>query len=258
MLHSKGKEKARRPATFWGAHWLSSGLIWRGNFNPGCLGRIMDSGTLITSGPAPRLICLIQSKSSRAFITPTLSLSGRHRITARKTTGNPSPNMPAPLDINKDAVRLLVIQYGPRETARMLDLPQPTVQAWSARYGWLKERDGKPLLPKLQPCATNSPADALVTSMKEDAHKGRAAALRLARRKLEHLERKDDDELLLPELVSAAHQTTKDAALAGSWANQAPTAKVSLTITGQHQIALDCESQVVECKWEDSTDSEPI
>lgn len=45
--------------------------------------------------------------------------------------------MPAKLEIDREQVRLLVIQHGVRETAKMLGLPYQTVGSWSSRFGWI-------------------------------------------------------------------------------------------------------------------------
>src|SRR4051812_23388649 len=46
--------------------------------------------------------------------------------------------MPAALDVNREAVRVLCVAVGVREAARKLGLPESTVQSWSQRGGWLK------------------------------------------------------------------------------------------------------------------------
>ncbi len=38
--------------------------------------------------------------------------------------------------VNKEAVRLLVVQHGQREAARLAGLNEDTVCSWAKRYGW--------------------------------------------------------------------------------------------------------------------------
>lgn len=45
--------------------------------------------------------------------------------------------MPAPLDIDRDAVKAHVLTHGVRPAAAHFGLSPATVGAWSARYGWL-------------------------------------------------------------------------------------------------------------------------
>lgn len=40
------------------------------------------------------------------------------------------------IQINKEAVKLLVIQHGQREAARLAGLNEDTVCSWAKRYGW--------------------------------------------------------------------------------------------------------------------------
>ncbi len=40
------------------------------------------------------------------------------------------------IQVNKEAVRLLVIQHGQREAARLAGLNEDTVCSWAKRYGW--------------------------------------------------------------------------------------------------------------------------
>ena len=45
--------------------------------------------------------------------------------------------MPAPLAVDRDAVKAHAITHGVREAARAFDLSEETVKAWSRREGWL-------------------------------------------------------------------------------------------------------------------------
>ncbi len=46
------------------------------------------------------------------------------------------PAATATQKVNKEAVRLLVIQHGQREAARIAGLNEDTVCSWAKRYGW--------------------------------------------------------------------------------------------------------------------------
>ncbi len=41
-------------------------------------------------------------------------------------------------EINKEAVRVLVVQHGQREAARLAGLNENTVRSWAMRFGWSK------------------------------------------------------------------------------------------------------------------------
>ena len=53
--------------------------------------------------------------------------------------------MPAPLAVDRDAVKAHAITHGVREAARAFGLKEVTVMQWSAREGWLKHA-GKPVI----------------------------------------------------------------------------------------------------------------
>lgn len=63
--------------------------------------------------------------------------------------------MPAPLDVDKEAIRLLVVEYGVTETAKQTNIPLNTLLSWSARGNWLKPQP-TPLPPTVQPRAINA------------------------------------------------------------------------------------------------------
>jgi hypothetical protein len=46
--------------------------------------------------------------------------------------------------VNKEAIRVLVIQHGQREAARIAGLNEDTVCSWAHRYGWSKTIASKP------------------------------------------------------------------------------------------------------------------
>lgn len=98
--------------------------------------------------------------------------------------------MPAALDIDREAVRMLVLAIGVRPAARELDIPEATVQAWSARFGWLEHVKPAPVvLPASMisaTVATVTPADALQAVIAEHGTATRIGAVRYARKAVEH------------------------------------------------------------------------
>lgn len=45
--------------------------------------------------------------------------------------------MPAPLDVDREAVKAHALTHGVREAARAFNLSEDTVKQWSRRFGWL-------------------------------------------------------------------------------------------------------------------------
>ncbi len=80
--------------------------------------------------------------------------------------------MAARLDVDREQVRMLVLSVGVREAARQMGLNEATVQAWSARLGWLEHVTSpveivKPASMVAATTATKSPADALESVLRQ-------------------------------------------------------------------------------------------
>lgn len=123
--------------------------------------------------------------------------------------------MPAPLAVDKEAVRVLVVAVGVREAAARMKLPVGTVAAWSARGNWLANAQvqsaaisGAPseaksaiactLPPSMRPVVPEShangaikPADALAEALADDSKASRIALSRGLRRTAEHIAQLD-------------------------------------------------------------------
>lgn len=77
--------------------------------------------------------------------------------------------MPAALDVDREAVRVLAVAVGVREAARQMGLGESTVQQWSARGNWFT----KPVQPPtvIQPVTNvTKPALALQNTLDERKH----------------------------------------------------------------------------------------
>jgi len=94
--------------------------------------------------------------------------------------------MAAQLDVDREAVRVLVVAVGPREAARQMGLSENTVLQWTSRFGWLDHTKAVPQLPtsmqKQAVIGVIKPADALANSLKEDALATRVGLTRYAKR----------------------------------------------------------------------------
>jgi uncharacterized protein YjcR len=51
--------------------------------------------------------------------------------------------MPAPLETDREQVRIVAVQIGVREAARQFGLSEETVKSWSKREGWLRDAQEK-------------------------------------------------------------------------------------------------------------------
>lgn len=79
--------------------------------------------------------------------------------------------MPAPLDVNREAIKTLVLAVGCTEAAKQTGIPLNTILSWSARGNWLKPAAPQ-LPPTVQPTAITAinPSDALANVL-ADNHK---------------------------------------------------------------------------------------
>lgn len=108
--------------------------------------------------------------------------------------------MPAALDIDREAVRVLVVAIGPRAAARELGLSEDVVRQWSSRFGWIKQAEearDKAAIEKrtreeargiVSPQVTKSPGDALAEVIARDGTATRIGAVRYAKKVVEHAE----------------------------------------------------------------------
>jgi hypothetical protein len=156
--------------------------------------------------------------------------------------------MPAALDVNWEAIKLLAQQIGVREAARRMGLPEDAVRQRSAREGWLRDMPrSQPLPPSVRKVVTNvtkAPEasinylkDVLLETRTEHAKTALAVAKDMSSWVQEQpsaMRDKDNAQALL--------SNAKHAALAGGWHDQVPTAKINLTVTGaENPVTLEAE-----------------
>lgn len=154
--------------------------------------------------------------------------------------------MPAPLDVDREQVRMLVQTHGCTEAAKMTGIKLATILQWSSRGNWLKELR---LPPKLPPSMTPtpvigviSPADAQAESMRDDSQATRLAGLRFSRRTVEAAaELAKDKPLDALEMAQNVKASLQGAALAGDWqaAQQRTDLRISIFAAPQERPVVD-------------------
>tara|TARA_R110000868_G_C10728081_1_gene751347 strand:+ start:403 stop:867 length:465 start_codon:yes stop_codon:yes gene_type:complete len=98
--------------------------------------------------------------------------------------------MAAPLDVDREKVKMLCMSLGVREAARQMSLPESTVKSWCTRGKWLASTRPTPAMIAPPPTvlrassASNpiiSPADALANALADDSKATRISLSRSAR-----------------------------------------------------------------------------
>lgn len=152
--------------------------------------------------------------------------------------------MPAPIAVDMEQVRMLVLSVGPREAARRLGLKEDTVCQWSARRGWLAHiTDPRPVaLPASMVSESNvikPPADALRDIIAEDGQATRVAGMRYARRVTEAAARvAESDPVAALEMAKNVKSGLQSAAIAGSWQQagvDGATTVINIALLGHSQ-----------------------
>lgn len=142
--------------------------------------------------------------------------------------------MPAPLDVDKEQVRMLVLSVGVREAARQMGIAEGTVQYWSMKGNWLEPtKDRLAELPKplsqQGSTASTSAVQALCNSLADQSKLVRtkmAAAFVKGASKAEQMDGKD--------VIASSgklHELVKASAVVFGWeGSSAPTVTVNLLV----------------------------
>lgn len=113
---------------------------------------------------------------------------------------------PARSDIDREQAKMLVLQLGVRAAAREMNIPESTVQSWSARGNWLAETRvtvipaalPPPASQQLKPGSTiaTKPAQALQNRLKRDSESTRLGLSTAARKAARKFAGKDGDAII--------------------------------------------------------------
>lgn len=129
--------------------------------------------------------------------------------------------MPLPaLDVDREQVRMLCVQYGPREAARMCGIKEATVLDWCASGKWLADIRLAKAKPVNQSSPIKPPAQALTDTIVADGIATKTAAMIFAKLTSQHAaklaETSPDEALAQAMNVKAVLGTAQ---IAGSWAS---------------------------------------
>jgi hypothetical protein len=149
--------------------------------------------------------------------------------------------MAAPaLDVDKDAIKLLAIQHGVREAARMSGLAESTVQHWSRIGKWIADLPrSTPLPASIRPSRPQgyvSAPDAHLAATRNLQVRGRIASLKASTAALEDLATRPAHELNQPQVAGVLHLQTKTAKDAGGWDAATPITATDLRAISEHPL----------------------
>lgn len=160
--------------------------------------------------------------------------------------------MAAPLDIDREQVRMLAMTHGCREAARMLGLNASTVTMWSKRGKWFAKQVLPPsMIQKITPKQDHNgnvvsvvipPADAMAARLAEDERETRLSLSKSARR----LAREAEDAPL--EMAGDVLQAAKVAGLVHKWGNEGATTQplMSGIVIGEGgQIVINQQNNIL-------------
>ncbi len=143
----------------------------------------------------------------------------------------------------------MVIEHGVRDAARMCNLNENTVLAWSKRGGWLDhlKPENQPKPPaSMQPTVAIGaikPADALVNTLLEDNHETKLSLSRSFRKMAKEAESAPLEQ------AGDVLQVTKGAALVHNWTGSQQSVRISMFAPGQ---AIEVEAEFVRDENADS------
>lgn len=87
--------------------------------------------------------------------------------------------VPASCETDREAVRLLAIQFGVREAARRSGLSEDRVRQWSSRFNWLQR--STPEQQKAIVTTVTSPGDIMLQELERNGHATKLSLSRFAR-----------------------------------------------------------------------------
>lgn len=150
--------------------------------------------------------------------------------------------MPAPLNIDREQVKMLALSIGLRPAAKQLNIPLPTLAAWSSKGKWFAKPEHA-LPPTVKPIQTlqTKPADVLADMLADDSKQTKLSLARASRKAAEHLADAEPGTVL--KHSRAMHDVAKTAATVHGWAGSTEgKAGVNISmLTGQ--VAIQYKSQ---------------
>lgn len=166
--------------------------------------------------------------------------------------------MPAALDLPWEAIKTLCFAIGVRPALRQMGIEhhEDAVYQRAKREGWQLRNVPRnlPVPPTVkQPVSlVRSPQEALRAELSELNAKSRLGIARGLAKGAEHISQMDGETIV--EEAANVKQTVQSLALTHSWNANQPVTKVSLSITGAHEVSVEATAEAIDAEWSDETD----
>ena len=151
------------------------------------------------------------------------------------------PAVPTTQQVNKEALRLLVLQHGQREAARIAGLSENTVMSWARRYNWTARKT------HAQP-GTALIADSVEAQLQRDSIETKVGFSQSARRVAKSLATKSERALLDKDTAQAAKHWHGIASGVHGWEEKQAQANVMVNIAllGIDPSEIEVEGRTIE------------
>ncbi len=148
--------------------------------------------------------------------------------------------------VNKEAIRVLVIQHGQREAARIAGLNENTVRSWAMRYHWSTPTAAT----KTQPNGHSALVDRVTDELAECERETRLGLARYSKRAAQDAEKASLRE------APYVHKAAQVAGIAFKWdaKEQGNNTVVNVAILGIQPADVQVQTLDVESECQDSGD----
>lgn len=169
------------------------------------------------------------------------------------TEGVDCRGMPAALDVNWEAIKMLALSIGVREAARRMNLPEGAVMMRSSREGWMRDIPRSKILPStmLRPVSgVSDPAKVYLEELKKIDVETRIEHARTQHANAKYIaSRKPQINVEDAQNVKACVQT---AGILLGWESDRPVARLNLTITGGNSVQELPLNHTLDAEWSES------
>ena len=128
--------------------------------------------------------------------------------------------MPAALDVNREAVKMLAISVGVREAARQMGLNEDVVRQWSCREAWFAPTPVPATMQKQVVTDVTKPSICLATTISDNSVRARVSLSKVALKTAEYMEKRPGAVTASVKGSQALRNVVDAASKIGGWDNE--------------------------------------